>query len=206
MEGERSLLLGQGSKGLEGSCSMGWVQGKGSAKAPFPGLDEVVSMKWSGVSGAGTLLRRWVQGERSLPRVMERRYVPLAPQRAQCPEGATGRGDATGARSGPPCQDGFVLQNTSCGLSKRGHQPRCSVCSTKHALLHYALHPKRFAANPWVHADSRSLDLLSGCNRPVRYCFKDSTRAAMSKAITRYPSVASIITMGRASTLGTMSP
>lgn len=129
-----SLPSGQGSKGLEGSWSMGWVQGKGSAKAPFPGLDEVVSMKWSGVSGAGTPLCRWVQGERSLPRVMERRYVPLAPQRAQCPEGATGRGDATGARSGPPCQDGFVLQNTSYGSSKRGHQPRCSVCSTKPAL------------------------------------------------------------------------
>lgn len=37
---------------------MGWVQGKGSAKAHFP-----VSMKWSGVSGAGTLLRRWGPGE-----------------------------------------------------------------------------------------------------------------------------------------------
>jgi len=37
---------------------MGWVHGKGSAKAPFPGLDKVVSIKWlmalSGVFGAGT--------------------------------------------------------------------------------------------------------------------------------------------------------
>ena len=124
-----SLPPGQGSKGHEGSWSMGWVQGNGSAKAPFPGLDEVVSMKWSGVSGAGTPLCRWVQGERSLPRVMERRYVPLAPQRAQCPGGATGRGDATGARSGPPCQDGFVLQNTSCDLRRtRSSSATTYVC------------------------------------------------------------------------------
>lgn len=25
---------------------MGWFQGKGSAKAPFPGLNEIVSMEW----------------------------------------------------------------------------------------------------------------------------------------------------------------
>ena len=43
-----------GVLGLTAPKSMGWVQGKGSAKAPFHGLDEVVSMKWSGVLGAGT--------------------------------------------------------------------------------------------------------------------------------------------------------
>lgn len=59
--------VGQGSKGLEGSLVDGMVPRKGSAKAPFHGLDEGVSMKWSGVSGAGTPLGRWVQGERSLP-------------------------------------------------------------------------------------------------------------------------------------------
>ena len=35
-------------------------------------------MKWAGVLGAGTPPSRWVQGERSLPRVIERRYVLLA--------------------------------------------------------------------------------------------------------------------------------
>ena len=35
--------VGQGCKGREGSCSVGWFQGKGSGEyAPF-----LVSMKWS---------------------------------------------------------------------------------------------------------------------------------------------------------------
>lgn len=55
--------VGQGSKGLEGSLVDGKASRKGSAKVPFPGLDEIVSMKWSGVLGAGTPLCRWVQGE-----------------------------------------------------------------------------------------------------------------------------------------------
>lgn len=54
--------VGQGSKGLEGSLVDGMVPRKGSATAPF-----LVSMKWSGVLGAGTPLSRWVQGERNLP-------------------------------------------------------------------------------------------------------------------------------------------
>ncbi len=44
---------------------MGWVQGKGSSKAPF-----LVSMKWSGDSGAGTLLRRWGPGESEVSSAM----------------------------------------------------------------------------------------------------------------------------------------
>lgn len=40
------------------------------------------------------------------------------------PEPAGGRRDATGARSGPPCQDSFVLQNTSCGWSVQRAPPR----------------------------------------------------------------------------------
>jgi hypothetical protein len=40
--------VGQGSKGLEGFLVDGMAPRKGSAKAPFLGLDEVVSMKWSG--------------------------------------------------------------------------------------------------------------------------------------------------------------
>jgi hypothetical protein len=76
-------------------------------------------MKWSGVLGAGTSLGRWVQGERSLPRVVDRRYGLLALGWVQYPDRAMGRGDGTGARSGPPSQDGFVLQNTSCAFRNR---------------------------------------------------------------------------------------
>lgn len=47
------------------------------AGTPFA-LDEIVSMKWSGVLGAGTPSSRWVQGERSLPRVMNRRNGSMA--------------------------------------------------------------------------------------------------------------------------------
>ena len=42
MEGEQSLPFGQGSKGLEGSMVDGLVPRKGSAKAPFHGLHEMV--------------------------------------------------------------------------------------------------------------------------------------------------------------------
>ena len=101
----------QGWSGFQGARRLlvdGLVPRQGSANAPFPGLDEVVSMKWSGVTGAGTPLCRWVQGERSLPRVIDRRNGRMALERAGCPDGATGRGDATGARSGPPSQDGNV--------------------------------------------------------------------------------------------------
>lgn len=51
-----------GFQGAQGLLVDGMVPRKGSAKAPF-----LVSMKWSGVSGAGTPLGRWVQGERRLP-------------------------------------------------------------------------------------------------------------------------------------------
>lgn len=63
----RSLPPGQGSRGREGPRSMGWVQGKGGAKAPFHGLDEVVSMKWSGVLGAGTPLKSMGAGRAKSP-------------------------------------------------------------------------------------------------------------------------------------------
>ena len=54
MAASKPRRVGQGSKGLEGSLVDGMVPRKGSANAPFHGLDEVVSMKWSGVLGAGT--------------------------------------------------------------------------------------------------------------------------------------------------------
>ena len=34
-------------RGAKAPLSMGWVQGKGSTKAPCLGFDEVVSMNWS---------------------------------------------------------------------------------------------------------------------------------------------------------------
>ena len=61
---------------------------------------------------------RWVQGERSLTRVIGRRYGRMA-REGSIPDPRHRPGDATGARSGPPCQDGFVLQNTSCGSVTR---------------------------------------------------------------------------------------
>ncbi len=51
--------------------------------------------------------------------MFDRRYGLLALGWVQYPDRAKGRGDGTGARSGPPSQGGFVLQNTSCALRKR---------------------------------------------------------------------------------------
>lgn len=39
----------------------------GSAKAPFSGLDEIVSMKWSGVLGAGTPAKSMGAGRAKSP-------------------------------------------------------------------------------------------------------------------------------------------
>jgi hypothetical protein len=39
--------VGRGSKGCEAPLVDGMVPRKGSAKAPFGGLDEIVSMRWS---------------------------------------------------------------------------------------------------------------------------------------------------------------
>lgn len=63
MEGEQSLPFGQGSKGLEGSMVDGLVPRKGSAKAPFHGLHEMV---W-GLGGRNALKSMGCRGERSLP-------------------------------------------------------------------------------------------------------------------------------------------
>ena len=121
--------VGRGCKGREGPCSMGWVQGKGSAKAPSHGLDEVVSMKWSGGLGQERPPSRWGAGERRrLPcewvsrdgdtpfdpwfgaggegrlqalRVVDRRYGLLALERAQCPKRATGWGMQRGRAAAP---------------------------------------------------------------------------------------------------------
>jgi len=62
-------------------------------------------MKWPPWHGLGSWgqerpPRRWVQGERSLPRVIERRYVLLALDGLNARQ-SHGLGDATGARSGP---------------------------------------------------------------------------------------------------------
>lgn len=106
---------------------MGWVQGKGSAKAPFHGRDEVVSMKWLPWNGLGSWGQerppsRWVQGERSLPRVFDRRYGLLVLKWAQRPERATAWGMQRGRAAVPlpRCTKGkisnFVLQYTSCVL------------------------------------------------------------------------------------------
>jgi hypothetical protein len=95
-----------------------------------------VSLGHGGVGGAGTLLclagvggqtpdewvswgaiapERWVQGERSLPLVVNRRNDCWR-RKAQCLICATGREGCNGRRAaGLPCQDGVVLQRTSCG-------------------------------------------------------------------------------------------
>lgn len=103
--------VGQGCKGPEGSCSMGWVQGKGSAKAPFP-----VSMKWSWgyrgqqerspdcrSSGQGACAWFGAGGEANLQalRVVNRRYGWMALEWAQCPGRATAWGMQRGRAAAP---------------------------------------------------------------------------------------------------------
>lgn len=96
----------------------GKVPRKGSANDPVLGLDEIISMTWRHPNRAGLVSMkwppwhglgswgqerppsRWVQGERSLPRVIERRYVLLALDGLNARQ-SHGLGDATGARSGP---------------------------------------------------------------------------------------------------------
>lgn len=51
--------VGQGSKGLEGSLVDGMVPRKGSAKAPFTGLDEIISMTWRHPNSAGLVSMKW---------------------------------------------------------------------------------------------------------------------------------------------------
>ena len=65
-----------------------------------------------------------MQGERRLPRVIDRRYGLMALEWVQSPDGANGLGDATGARpfltqrstvtSGPLAKVGVVLPRTPC--------------------------------------------------------------------------------------------
>lgn len=88
--------LVRGPGGSKAPWSMGWGQGKGSAKAPFP-----VSMKWSGVLGAGTPSSRWVQGERNLPASGQPAIRLDGAGTGSIPWKRQGRGDATGVRSGP---------------------------------------------------------------------------------------------------------
>ena len=54
------------------------------------------------------------RGERSLPASDETAKRFTGAKKAQCLDAATGRGDATGTRSGSPCQDRVVVQHTSC--------------------------------------------------------------------------------------------
>lgn len=101
-------------------------------------------------------------------RVIDRRYGLLALEWVQRPGRAFGRRDATGARSGLPCQDGVgvVVQHTSCVRSNRTVfavlWPLCScvvqtrICTTGNpfaiatlgdrATLHLDLVPATFPA------------------------------------------------------------
>ena len=67
MAASKPRRVGLGSKGLEGSLVDGMVPRKGSANAPFHGLDEVVSMKWSGALGAGTPAKSMGAGRAKSP-------------------------------------------------------------------------------------------------------------------------------------------
>ena len=142
------VSFGQGSKGNEVSLVDGnRSTEKGSANAPFPGLDEVVSMKWRYPNRAGLVSMkwppwhglgswgqerppsRWVQGERSLPRVIDRRYDLMALDGFNALK-EPWAGGCNGGTQWPPCQDGFVLQNTSCVTLRGGN------CTTNKPLYY----------------------------------------------------------------------
>lgn len=79
------------------------------------------------VSRGAAAPERWVQGERSLPLVVNRRNDCWR-RRAQCLICATGREGCNGRRAaGLPCQDGAVLQRTSCGPPLWSNRVRSTI-------------------------------------------------------------------------------
>ena len=65
-------------------------------------------------------------------RVINRRYDCWRGE-GSMPQPRHGRGDPTGARSGPPWQDGAVLQHTSCGTRYRCQGPCRSAAGERAA-------------------------------------------------------------------------
>lgn len=64
----------------------------GSAKAPFSGLDEIVSMKWSGVLGAGTPAKSMGAGRAKSPASDGTAKCSDGSGWVQCPGGAKAGG------------------------------------------------------------------------------------------------------------------
>jgi len=146
-------------RGSKAQWSMGWLQGKGSTKAPFLGLDEFVSMKWSGVLGAGTPAKSMGAGRAKSPASGETAIRLMALEGFNTLEEPRSEGCNGSAQRAPLPRCG-VLPRTSCGRDLTENVVRCS--NVKHGKCKFRCDHKltanisRRARDVWK-ADDRKL-------------------------------------------------